>query len=172
MTGGTYLGYMIHYPMLVLLLFRAPALWQGGRRQALRVLIPVGIAAVLILAAVYLPYLRASGQQTRTPKEIQIFGASLASYATPTAHNVYGTFAERVPAAGKLALRRVPPHAPRAARGVARLAAAAQPAAPAAHPAAAARPVGADRDRRPLLVLSELRVWELSGVGHAPQVEA
>jgi Ca2+/Na+ antiporter len=170
-TGGSYLGYMIHYPMLVLLLFRAPALWQGGRRRALRVLTPVGIIAGLILAAVYLPYLLASGHQMRTPQEIQIFGASLASYATAGDHNLYGAVAEgwRRPEnslfAGILATlltllagwrgwRRLrnPPRLPLTlSRRITLWALAATVVL--------------------CWVLSELRVWELSGVGRAPQVE-
>lgn len=94
-TGGSYLGYMIHFPMLVLLLYRAPALLQGGRlKPALKVLLPTGLAAALVLAAVYVPYLRAAGHQARTPLEIQVFGASLVSYFTPTTSNLYGSWAE------------------------------------------------------------------------------
>jgi hypothetical protein len=94
-TGGTYLGYMIHVPMLVLLLYRAPALWQGDHlKPALKILLPTGLAAALVLAGVYVPYLRAAGHQARTPLEIQVFGASLVSYVTPTASNLYGALAE------------------------------------------------------------------------------
>jgi hypothetical protein len=93
-TGGSYLGYMIHVPLLVLLVFRAPALWRGGRwREALRILAPVGLAAALVLALVYVPYLSASTRQARTPLEIQVFGASLVSYFTPTDRNLYGGIA-------------------------------------------------------------------------------
>lgn len=87
-TGGTYLGYMIHVPLLVLLLFRAPALWKD-RRAALRVLAPAGLACGLVLAGLYLPYLLAASHQARTPGEIQTFGASLVSYLTPTNNNLY-----------------------------------------------------------------------------------
>jgi hypothetical protein len=87
-TGGSYLGYMIHYPLLVLLLFRLPGLWSA-RRTALRLLVPLGLACGLALAGVYLPYLLAVGHQARSPHEIQIFGASLVSYLTPTNKNLY-----------------------------------------------------------------------------------
>jgi len=94
-TGGTYLGYMIHFPMLVLLLYRAPALLPRERlRPALKILLPTGLAAGLVLAGVYVPYLRAAGHQARTPLEIQVFGASLVSYLTPTTSNLYGSLAE------------------------------------------------------------------------------
>jgi hypothetical protein len=97
-TGGSYLGYMIHYPMLVLLLYRAPALWigksKGDRLRALRVLIPTGAACGAVLAGLYLPYLRAAGHQERTPLEIQIFGASLLSYVTAGVNTWYGQIAE------------------------------------------------------------------------------
>jgi hypothetical protein len=97
-TGGSYLGYMIHYPLLVLLLFRAPALLKiqrrdpmapDARRRALRILIPLGLACGLVLAGIYAPYLLASSHQARSPQEIQIFGGSLVSYLTPTGNNLY-----------------------------------------------------------------------------------
>jgi hypothetical protein len=87
-TGGSYLGYMIHFPMLVLLLFRVRALWPR-RREALRILVPVGLACALVLAVLYVPYLRTAGQRSRTPKEILDFGASLVSYLTPAHWNLY-----------------------------------------------------------------------------------
>lgn len=87
-TGGSYLGYMIHFPLLVLLLFRVPGLWPG-RRAALRILVPVGLACGLVLAGLYMPYLRAAGQRARTPHEILDFGASLVSFLTPAHNNLY-----------------------------------------------------------------------------------
>lgn len=89
-TGGTYLAYMIHVPMLILLLYRAPALWRQGRlRPALAVLIPTGVAAGLVLMAVFLPYLQRAGKNTRWPAEILGYGASLASYVTPSPSSFY-----------------------------------------------------------------------------------
>jgi len=89
-TGGCYLGYMIHYPLLVILLVRAPALWRSGRvRQTLAVLIPVGALAALLLATIFLPYLRTAQKQARMPVEILDYGASLASYVTLTGQNLY-----------------------------------------------------------------------------------
>jgi hypothetical protein len=79
---------MIHYPLLVLLLFRLRGL-SSDRRAALRILIPLGLACGLVLAGVYLPYLLAVSHQARSPHEIQIFGASLVSYLTPTSNNLY-----------------------------------------------------------------------------------
>jgi hypothetical protein len=97
-TGGSYLGYMIHFPMLVLLLYRAPALWMGknagDRLLTLRVLIPTGAACGAVLAGLYLPYLMAAGHQARTPLEIQIFGATLLSYVTAGGNNWYGHLAD------------------------------------------------------------------------------
>jgi len=87
-TGGSYLGYMIHYPLFVLLLFRLPGLWRD-RRAALRVLLPLGLACGLVLAGIYLPYLLAASHQARSAQEIQTYGASLVSYFTPTSNNLY-----------------------------------------------------------------------------------
>ena len=98
-TGGSYLGYMIHYPLMVLLLFRAPALLRrprGDRRAALRVLIPLGLACGLVLVGIYLPYLLATSHQERSPREIQTFGASLVSYLTPTGGNLYSNLWPKV----------------------------------------------------------------------------
>jgi len=87
-TGGSYLGYMIHFPLLVLLLFRVPGLWPR-RRAALRILLPVGLACGLVLAGLYLPYLRAAVHHERTLGEIQEFGASVVSFLTPAYYNLY-----------------------------------------------------------------------------------
>lgn len=92
-TGGTYFAYMIHVPMLIVLLYRAPALWHD-RRAAAKVLVPAGLLAAMMLAAVFLPYVRASRFQERSAAEIREFGASLASYGTFSFHNVYGSWSD------------------------------------------------------------------------------
>ena len=90
-TGGSYLSYMIHVPLLILLLHRAPGLWrQGALKTALRVLVPTGAACLALLLAVYLPYLRSAHRQERSALEIRHYGASLASYFTPSEKNLYG----------------------------------------------------------------------------------
>jgi len=172
-TGGTYLGYMIHFPMLVLLLYRAPALLPGERlKPALKILLPTGAASTLVLAAVYVPYLRAAGHQARTPLEIQVFGASLASYFTPSAWNLYGSLADgwRRPEnclfAGFLATLLA---FLAARRGWKRLR------------TSPVRPLSPLQRIALLLlagltlvlwVLGELRVWELAGVLRAPAIPA
>ena len=86
-TGGSYLAYMILFPMAILLAVRAPRLLGRERlRSALRVLVPTGLACALLLGALFLPYLRGSGSRARSNLEIQLYGASVVSYFTPTTH--------------------------------------------------------------------------------------
>lgn len=84
-TGGSYLAYMILFPMAVVLAVRAPGLLRRERlRSILRVLVPAGLASAVLLSALFLPYIRGSGSRTRSNLEIQVYGASLVSYFTPT----------------------------------------------------------------------------------------
>lgn len=84
-TGGSYLAYMILFPMAVVLALRAPGLLRRERlRSVLRVLVPTGVASAILLGALFLPYLRGSGSRTRSDLEIQVYGASVVSYFTPT----------------------------------------------------------------------------------------
>jgi hypothetical protein len=91
-TSGCYLAYMIHFPMLVLLLNRIPT---EGRKlfsgRSLRLLVPVGLIAGAALIAIFLPYAKISRSLglTRTEAEIQQFGATPASYFTPAGANLY-----------------------------------------------------------------------------------
>jgi hypothetical protein len=91
-TGSCYLAYMIHVPLLVLLLNRAAV--QGRALLAprsLRLLAPVALAAAGVLAAPFLPYLETSRSQglVRSETEIGGLGASLASYVSPSTENLY-----------------------------------------------------------------------------------
>lgn len=91
-TGGCYLAYMIHFPMLALLLNRMAV---EGREivslRSLRLLLPVGLVAGAALIAIFLPYARVSKTLglTRTDAEIEEFGAAPASYFTPARDNLY-----------------------------------------------------------------------------------
>jgi hypothetical protein len=91
-TGGCYLAYMIHFPLLALLVIRVAI--QGREivsLRSLRLLVPVGLVAGSVLLAVFLPYARISESLglTRTDEEIRQFGATPASYFTPSRGNLY-----------------------------------------------------------------------------------
>lgn len=87
LSGGTYLAYMIHIPMLVLALNRLPDLrWKEVvAPRSMRVLLPVGIVAATALVLLFLPYVRISRAQglSRNTAEIWTYGSTLASYFTP-----------------------------------------------------------------------------------------
>jgi len=91
-TGGCYLAYMIHIPMLVLLANRAAV---HGRElvtpRSLRVLLPVAAGAGLLLAVLFLPYVETSRRLrlTRDETETSALGAALPSYLSPAAENWY-----------------------------------------------------------------------------------
>jgi len=91
-TGGCYLAYMIHVPMLALL---ANRIASEGREivswRSLRLLVPVGLIAGAVLLAIFLPYFRVSRSLglTRTDVEIRQHGASLVSYFSPSRENLY-----------------------------------------------------------------------------------
>jgi hypothetical protein len=94
LTGGCYLAYMIHFPLLALLASRA----VSERRalisvRALRVVVPVALVAAAAVAAIFLPYLRVSHSLglVRTEAEIHQLGATPASYFSPAPQNVYFT---------------------------------------------------------------------------------
>jgi hypothetical protein len=92
LTGGCYLAYMIHIPLLVLLLNRAGVEGRGivsGR--SLRILVPVGLIAGAVVLALFLPYLRIarSLRLERTEEEVWKFGATPASYVTPSRESLY-----------------------------------------------------------------------------------
>ncbi len=94
LTGGCYLAYMIHFPLLALLVNRA----LSERRalvsaRALRVLVPVALVVAAALALIFLPYLRVSHSLglVRTGEEIRQLAATPASYFSPAPQSVYFT---------------------------------------------------------------------------------
>jgi hypothetical protein len=91
-TGGSYLAYMIHLPMLVLLVNRiATEKREIFSWRSLRLLVPVGLIAGTALAAIFLPYVRVSRSLglTRTGEEIWKHGATVSSYFSPSRENLY-----------------------------------------------------------------------------------
>src|SRR4030095_9696709 len=86
------LAYMIHFPMLALLVNRI----ASERREilslrSLRLLVPVGLIAGTVLLTIFLPYARISKSLglVRTAEEIWKRGATPVSYLTPSRNNLY-----------------------------------------------------------------------------------
>lgn len=91
-TGGCYLAYMIHFPMLALLINRiATEKREIFSLRSLKLLVPVGVIAGAVLLALFLPYARISKAQglARTDEEVRQFGATPASYVTPARNSLY-----------------------------------------------------------------------------------
>ena len=93
-TGGAYLAYMIHIPLLVLALNRlaGPAGRELLSRASLRVLLPTGALALVAAAAIFLPYARSAARLglERDPEEIVKNGATLVSYLAPSPRHETG----------------------------------------------------------------------------------
>jgi hypothetical protein len=92
LSGGCYLAYMIHFSLLAILISRALA----ERREllslrSLRILLPVAVVAGAAVAILFLPYVRVSRSLglTRSPAEIEEFGATWVSYFSPAQENLY-----------------------------------------------------------------------------------
>jgi len=92
LSGGSYLAYMIHFPLLAIFLSRA----ASERRElvslrSLRLLIPVVLIAGVAAFAIYLPYARVTHAQglVRYRSEYRAFGARLSSYFSPADENLY-----------------------------------------------------------------------------------
>ena len=92
LSGGCYLAYMIHFSLLAILICRAFA----ERRElvsprSLRILAPVALVAGAAVVVLFLPYVRISRSLglTRSPAEIQEFGATWVSYFSPAQANIY-----------------------------------------------------------------------------------
>ncbi len=89
-SGGSYLAYMIHIPMLVMLINRAVIHGRSLRlslvnARSLRVLIPTGLIAAMALAVVFLPYVRIGRELhlARSADEVGLYGATTLSWLSP-----------------------------------------------------------------------------------------
>ncbi|HEY7215599.1 MAG TPA: hypothetical protein VIC28_13295, partial [Thermoanaerobaculia bacterium] len=92
LSGGCYLAYMIHFPLLAILISRALAEKRElVSLRSLRVLAPVALAAGVAVAMLFLPYVRISRAQglTRSAGEIEEFGATWVSYFSPARETLY-----------------------------------------------------------------------------------
>jgi len=96
LSGGTYLAYMIHAPLAVLLANRLAMPGEGGRgtlvtRRALAVLLPTAALCALLSTAVFRPYweIARALHLARTANEARVFGASMVSLVTPSQQNLY-----------------------------------------------------------------------------------
>jgi hypothetical protein len=92
LTGGCYIAYMIHLPLLALFVTRAAV--QGREivsLRSLRVLVPVGLIAGVAVLALFGPYLHVSRSLglLRTEAEIWKYGATPVSYLSPSRENRY-----------------------------------------------------------------------------------
>ncbi|HEX3131146.1 MAG TPA: hypothetical protein VH394_27670, partial [Thermoanaerobaculia bacterium] len=91
-SGGAYLAYMVHIPMLMLLVNR---LAVHGRalvdRRSLKVLIPVSLIALGALAVVFLPYIRIGKTLglVRNPEEAGKLGATTLSWLSPARSSLW-----------------------------------------------------------------------------------
>lgn len=91
-TGGCYLAYMAHLPMLAMLLNRFAV---HGRelvsRRSLRVLAPAGVVAGLALGAIFFPYVRVAKEQglSRNSYEAAQYGATLLSWLSPARNSLW-----------------------------------------------------------------------------------
>jgi hypothetical protein len=98
LTAGCYFAYMIHVPLLAILISRWAA--AGRRRllaaESLRVLVPVAALALGAATALFLPYLRLARQLDMAHEDREIGrggGAALASYLSPAPANLYSLHA-------------------------------------------------------------------------------
>ncbi len=100
LSGGCYLAYMIHFPLLAILISRAFSERRNLlSRRFLRLLAPVALVAGAAIVLLFLPYVRIARAQglTRSAGEIQEFGATWVSYFSPARENLYfGPRAERL----------------------------------------------------------------------------
>lgn len=118
LAGGSYLAYMIHLPMLALLVSRAVADRRrtGGdarvpglfSRRGLWVLAPVALLAAVMVWLLYSPYLTVSRRNglIRSTQEVALYAATLPSYLAPSDLNLDAGWWHRLAALCRLDLSR------------------------------------------------------------------
>jgi hypothetical protein len=92
LTGGCYLAYMIHFPLLAILLCRG---WAERRAlvtsRSLRLVLPVALLAGVAVALIFVPYARVSRELglSRQASDVAVYGATWASYWSPAGESLY-----------------------------------------------------------------------------------
>lgn len=93
-TGGVYLAYLVHLPLLVLALHRAltPPGWRRwlGRR-AMAVLLVTALLAATVLTALFVPYLQVAARLdlSRGAENFVLYGTTLPALLTPAPSNLH-----------------------------------------------------------------------------------
>jgi len=93
-TAGNYLAFMIHFPLLALLVNRAlddPSRARWGRPGGRASLAVAAALSVAVLALIFLPYWQTHQQldMERGAAEYRLFGASVPAYLTPSRTTAY-----------------------------------------------------------------------------------
>jgi hypothetical protein len=91
-SGGAYFAYMIHIPLLVILINRAVVHGRAMvEARSLRVLVLAGVIAAAALAMVFLPYVRIGRSLglARGPNEAGKYGATTLSWLSPARSSLW-----------------------------------------------------------------------------------
>jgi hypothetical protein len=88
-TGGSYLAYMVHFPLLAFALCR----WRSlAAPRSWRVLAPTGVLCAALLFPLFAPYWRSAHElgRSRPDRDIQQYSATALSFATPAEQSLSG----------------------------------------------------------------------------------
>jgi hypothetical protein len=92
LTGGCYLAYMVHVPMLAIAAVRGAAGWRRlAAWRSLRVLLAAALPAAAAVYLLFAPYAAVANRYglRRSPEEVALYAATLASYVAPAESNLY-----------------------------------------------------------------------------------
>ena len=99
LSGGCYLAYIIHVPMLAMLASRIAAGWRPlVTRRSLAVLLATVLPAALAVWWLFAPYAEAARRYRleRAPEEVALYAATLPSYLAPSDRNLYAPLWHRL----------------------------------------------------------------------------
>ena len=99
LSGGCYLAYIIHVPLLAMLASRVAAGWRPlVTRRSLAILLATALPAALAVWWLFAPYAEAARRYrlTRSPDEVALYSATLLSYLAPSDRNLYAPLWHRL----------------------------------------------------------------------------